>query len=249
MRNGFRFMLASVCTISLTTVVPIAVSSAAASSSLALRYSFNSDSSTAIADSSANTITGELVNADPATAFVPSVIDKGTALQLDAPDRQYVAVPENDALDVNHFTLSAWVRYTGVMTSETRGRWEVLEKAGAYWLNIRTDGHVRTGGFFGGCEASQYWQYLDSVTAVPAQTWTHVAATYSGVKLTIYVNGVRDASRRVAGSTCSNDEPLAVGAKNAPAKGILEAFWDGQLDEVRIYGTALRASRIAQIAG
>jgi hypothetical protein len=245
----FRLGLACVCASAIAVFVPIAPSTAAPSSSLVLRYSFNSDSTTAIADSSATGITGQLVNADPATAFVASMTGKGKALRLSEPDRQYVAVPENDALDVNHYTLSAWVRYTGVTTPETRGRWEVLEKAGAFWLNIRTDGQVRAGGFFGGCEASQYWQYLDSVATVPANTWTHVAATYNGTKLTIFVNGVRTASRSVTGTTCANDEPLAVGAKNAPAKGILEAFWDGQLDEVRIYNRALRASRIAHIAG
>ncbi|MFL6069722.1 MAG: LamG-like jellyroll fold domain-containing protein [Actinomycetes bacterium] len=45
-----------------------------------------------------------------------------------------------------------------------------------------------------------------------------------------------------------NNEPLAIGAKNAPSKGILEAFWDGQLDEVRIYSRALGASGIARLA-
>ena len=61
------------------------------------------------------------------------------------------------------------------------------------------------------------------------------------------MNGVRSASRSVSGTTCANDEPLAVGAKNAPALGLLEAFWDGQLDEVRVYNRALGAAEIARL--
>ena len=44
------------------------------------------------------------------------------------------------------------------------------------------------------------------------------------------------------------DEPLAVGAKNNPTKGLLEAFWDGRLDEVRIYDRALTATQIGELA-
>jgi hypothetical protein len=83
---------------------------------------------------------------------------------------------------------------------------------------------------------------------VPTNTWTHVASTYNGSKLTIYINGVASGSMNVTGTTCANDEPLAVGAKNAPAKGLLEAFWDGQLDDVRVYNKALTATAIANLA-
>ena len=124
----------------------------------------------------------------------------------------------------------------------------MLEKAGAYWLNIRTDGRLRAGGFFGGCESSQFWKYTDSTATVPTDVWTHVAATYNGAKLVLYIDGVRSGSLNVTGDTCANDEPLAIGAKDAPAKGILEAFWDGQLDEIRIYSRALRGQRIARLA-
>ena len=242
-------MLAVACISPVALMASSATSSAAPSPSLVLRYTFNTDSTTAIADSSTNGITGLLVNGDPATAFTSGGAGKGRALQLQATEHQYVSVPEADALDVDSFTLSAWVRYTGVVTPETRGRWEVLEKAGAYWLNIRTDGHVRTGAFFGGCDNSQYWKYLDSTATLSPNTWTHVAATYDGAKLTIYIGGIRSGALAVQGSTCVNNEPLAIGAKNAPSKGILEAFWDGRLDEVRIYDRALSASRIAQVAG
>ena len=112
--------------------------------------------------------------------------------------------------------LAALIRYTGVENDQTFGRWEVIEKAGAYWINIRTDGKVRVGGFFGGC-TNPSWKYLDSNVAVPTNTWTHVASTYNGSTLTVWINGARAGSMAVSGTTCSNNRPLAVGAKNYPA--------------------------------
>jgi hypothetical protein len=53
---------------------------------------------------------------------------------------------------------------------------------------------------------------------------------------------------RVTGHTCASDDPLAVGAKNNPAKGLLEAFFDGRMDDVRIYDRALSAAEIGQLA-
>lgn len=222
---------------------------AAVSPSIVLFYKFDTHQGASVTDTSASHLNGTLVNvASPDSAYVMGLTGYKKALNLVAAQRQYVSVPEGNALDVNRFTLAALVRYTGVQTPDTLDRWEVMEKAGAYWLNIRTNGLIRAGGFFGACNTTANWKFLDSTVAVPTNTWSHVAATYNGSKLVLYVNGVAAGSMNVSGTTCSNNEPLAVGAKNAPSKGILEAFWDGQLDDVRIYNKALTATQIANLA-
>jgi hypothetical protein len=212
---------------------------------LVMAYQFNSDTGTTARDSGPKAIHGTYVNTTAAAAASSGPAGKGTAIRLVGTQHQYVAVPERNALDVNQYTLSAWVRYTGVQNDQTFDRWEVIEKADAYWINIRTNGKVRVGGFFGSCTSSSAWKYLDSTTAIPKNTWTHVASTYNGSTLTVWINGKKAGSRAVSGRTCSNNNPLAIGAKNYPAKGLLEAFWDGQLDEVRIYNRALSATEIA----
>jgi Concanavalin A-like lectin/glucanases superfamily len=243
-----RIVLVGVALVSALIFALVGSSQAAVSSAVVLLYRFDTDTTVTIKDASVNGLDGTLVNADPTTIFVTGAPGKGKALNLVASQRQYVAVPEGNALDVNKYTLSAFVRYTGVQTPDTLDRWEVLEKAGAYWLNIRTDGHVRAGGFYGGCGQSRFWKFFDSTGTVPIDTWTHVAATYNGYKLVIYIDGVASGSMKVTGTTCSNNQPLAVGAKNAPAKGLLEAFWDGRLDDVRIYNKALTATQIGNLA-
>ena len=221
---------------------------AALSTNLVLLYRFNTHTGTTVVDATTYRQNGTLVNvSNPDSAYVAGLSGYQTALNLVASQRQYVNIPDSSVLHLNRFTLAALVRYTGTQTADTLDRWEVMEKDGSYWLNIRTNGHVRAGGFFGGC-ASRNWKYLDSAAVVPTNTWTHVAATYNGSRLTIYVNGAASGSMSVSGTLCVNDQPLAVGAKNAPAKGILEAFWDGQLDDVRVYNKALTATAIANLA-
>jgi hypothetical protein len=211
---------------------------------LVMLYQFENDTGTSARDTSPSANNATYVNTTAAAATSTGPAGKGKAIKLVGAQRQYLAVPERNALDVNRYTLAAYVRYTGVQNPWTFGRWEVLEKADAYWMNIRTNRRVRVGGFFGSCTASG-WKFLDSIATVPVNTWTHVASTYDGATLTIWVNGKKDSSRAVSGRTCNNNHPLAVGAKNYPAKGLLEAFWDGRLDEVRIYNRALSAGEVA----
>ena len=164
-------------------------------------------------------------------------------MSLDSAQQQFVDAGSSTALDVNTFTLAAWVRYLPLVHDD---RWEVLEKAGAYWMNIRTDSRrLRLGGFFGGCTGtSQVWKFVDSKKVLPASTWVHVAGTYDGKALRIYVNGVLDNTLAVTGRTCVNTSPLGIGAKNRTATGVVEAYFDGRIDDLRVYNRALPAAQI-----
>jgi Concanavalin A-like lectin/glucanases superfamily len=214
---------------------------------LVLHYSMETLTQGTTPDSSPNALHGRVVAGSGTVRLVTGLAGYGRALQLTGTQHQYVDVPRSPVLDVNTYSLAAWVRYTGVQNDRTLGRWEVLEKAGAYWMNVRTNGLVRVGGFYGGC-VNANWQYFDSTRALPVNRWKHVTTTYDGAWLRIYIDGRAAGARRVTGRTCVSGEPLAVGAKNNPSKGLLEAFWDGRLDEVRIYGRALTLAEVGQLA-
>jgi hypothetical protein len=213
-----------------------------------LSYTFERLDGGVVPDVSGHGLDGRLVATVDADTLLPSLTGHGLALHLTGAQHEYVDVPQLPVLDVDRYTLSAWVRPSGVQNDATNDRWEVLEKAGAYWVNVRTDRHVRVGGFYGGCSGPGVWQYLDSTAVLPLKKWRHVAATYDGSVLKVYVGGVLSGSKRVTGRTCVSGEPLAVGAKNNPTKGLLEAFWDGRLDDVRIYAQALTATQVKALA-
>jgi hypothetical protein len=237
----------------LMALVPVAASPNASAglavpeSGLVLHYSMETLSQGTISDESPSSLNGHVVASSGTVRLVTGLAGYGRALRLTGTQHQYVDVPTSTVLDVNTYTLSAWVRYTGVQNDQTLGRWEVLEKAGAYWMNVRTSGLVRVGGFYGGC-ANANWQFFDSTRALPVNRWRHVATTYDGTWLRVYIDGRAAGAKRVSGRTCVSGEPLAVGAKNSPTKGLLEAFWDGRLDEVRVYNRALTLTEIGQLA-
>jgi Concanavalin A-like lectin/glucanases superfamily len=170
----------------------------------------------------------------------------GNGLQFDGAS-DYVYVGNQAAFDVTQYTLTAWINTDG--RTRDPERQEILEKAGAYWLNIRNDSHMlRAGGFFGGCRGTPYWTYLDTATSIPLRTWTHVASTYNGTSLTIFLNGVLSVHQTEVRPPCTTNRRLLIlGAKKAEEDAPAEAFFSGILDEVRIYSRALSQAEIQEV--
>jgi hypothetical protein len=247
MRRTLPFLAVGAVLALLPLAAPVPGVSAPPVDGLVLHYSMETLTQGIIPDESGSSLDGRVVAGSGTVRLVTGLAGYGRALQLTGTQHQYVDVPLSATLDVDRYTLSAWVRYTGIENDQTLGRWEVLEKAGAYWMNVRTNGLVRVGGFYGGC-ANPNWHYFDSTRALPVGRWKHLATTYDGTWLRIYIDGRAAGATRVSGRTCVSGEPLAVGAKNNPAKGLLEAFWDGRLDEVRIYNRALSLAEVQQLA-
>ncbi|MGJ6964229.1 LamG-like jellyroll fold domain-containing protein [Streptosporangium sp. G11] len=67
---------------------------------------------------------------------------------------------------------------------------------------------------------------------LPAYTWSHLATTYDGQTLRLYVNGAMVASKPVQGAITVTASAFAV------------SQWGGLVDEVRIYDTALSEAQI-----
>jgi hypothetical protein len=246
-RPGRGLAMAALVSTWVLVLATVASPAGAATPGLVLGYGFErvtADGS--LVDSSASQLNGHRMGLSLALRAA-SVAGHGKALTFASAQQQLVYVGDAPALDVDHFTLTAWVRYVASVHDD---RWEVLEKDGAYWMNIRTDTRrVRVGGFFGGCGAAGRWIFLDSSTAVPAATWVHLAGTYDGATLRVYVNGVLSASRAVTGTLCSNASPLGIGAKINVATGGVEAYFDGRIDDLEVYDRALSAAEIRTVRG
>lgn len=231
----------------ITTVAASADAAPAPTEGWVLGYGFESMPGGIVPDRSPSGLPGVLRGTAALPGTAASKSGHGRALALTSSDQQFLDVADSAPLDVDHYSLTAWVRYLPDIHDD---RWEVLEKAGAYWMNIRTDTRrLRAGGFFGGCDGriGATWRYVDSVSSIPARTWVHIASTYDGGTLRIYVNGQLDTSLPVTGRTCSNDEPVAIGAKNKTSAGLVEAFFDGRIDDLRIYSQALTAAQIRAV--
>ncbi|GAB2868277.1 hypothetical protein GCM10027044_32510 [Hymenobacter ruber] len=80
---------------------------------------------------------------------------------------------------------------------------------------------------------------LASVARLTAGQWTHLAGTYDGTTMKLYVNGVLDNSQAASGSLTAN-APFTLGRNYAASRGL-----DGRLDEVRAWTRALTAAEVA----
>ena len=79
-------------------------------------------------------------------------------------------------------------------------------------------------------------------TANPVNAWTHVALTYDGSMLRLFVNGVQVASTPAAGAMQSSANPLWIGG-NSP----YGEYFQGVIDEARVYNRALTATEIQTV--
>ena len=168
----------------------------------------------------------------------------GGALFFDG-SNDWVTVTDTTAspLDLTTgMTIEAWVN------PESMSGWEtiVLKQRGAGLLSYALYAH--DGGPLAGGEPvpSGYAQIggvdraVRGSTALPLNTWTHIAVTYDGVTQRFYVNGVQVASRAQTGSIAVGNGVLRIGGNGSFAN----EFFRGAIDEVRIYNRALTAAEL-----
>jgi hypothetical protein len=80
---------------------------------------------------------------------------------------------------------------------------------------------------------------LNSATALSANTWYHIAATYDGSTMKIYINGTLDASMSATGTIAAN------GTFQISRSWDANRGFNGQFDEMRVWKSALAQSAIS----
>lgn len=78
---------------------------------------------------------------------------------------------------------------------------------------------------------------------VPTGRWYHIVGVYNGSYLKIYLNGALSKNVPYTTNAVANTDPLRIGRRSDAAS----YFFDGTIDEVRIYNRALYAGEIQQL--
>jgi hypothetical protein len=168
----------------------------------------------------------------------------GNALQFNG-ESDVVKVPSSPEFALTEgFTIESWVR----PESESNEWAPILaknpgsEEAGgggpAWWLY---EGDWNSNEPYGGTEPTPGTRSeAVSEKPLPVSAWSHVALTYDGAKLRLYVNGeLIDCSPTPAGAPRVTAGELQIGGPNGYGN-----FFRGRLDEVRIYNRALNAAEV-----
>jgi hypothetical protein len=196
---------------------------------LVAAYGFNEGAGSTVTDASGNGNAGAITGATWTTQG-----KFGSALSFDG-SSSLVVIPGSSSLNVTTgMTLEAWIFPTA-----TQSGWRTImqREVDAYFLNASTDaGPLRPGG---GATISGNGLVVTGPTASPVSGWTHIAMTFDGNTLTLYVNGTPVATRGATGAVQTNTNALRIGG-NVP----YGEFFTGIIDEVRVYNRALTAAEI-----
>lgn len=197
---------------------------------LVLELGFDEGSGTVTADTSGR---GRLGTVDGATWTAAG--RHGGALQFDGVD-DVVRVAHTDDLNFsNALTIEAWVYPTGPLTGWRTAVFKETSGMDAYSLYA----HSATAGPRGQAVISGVKQTTATGTSIPVEAWTHVAVTYNGAALRVFVNGIQVSTTPATGPVGSSAGVLSVGGNT-----IWGEYFEGVIDEVRVYRRALTASEL-----
>ena len=204
-------------------------------------WSMEDATSTKATDFSGQGNTGTLTNME-STDWVAGKI--GTGLSFDGTN-EYVNLGTNvgNFANTEPFSVSVWV-YARTLDSNVRGVVARMQGTSPYngWsMATRNGGFIR----FGPSTNDANYSYVDTPTLQTGR-WYHIVGTYdgggTGGNSRIWVNGVESALPLKGGSlgTTTNDQPLTMGSATTSSW-----FFDGIIDDLRIYNRALSATEIS----
>jgi hypothetical protein len=158
----------------------------------------------------------------------------GQALSFDGVDESWVTVPDSPSLRMSTgMTVSAWVRpdtvdgwRTVLMKDHSPG-----SSYGLYASNGRTPSTWLAN--------VEDHTIVDGTTPLAPGTWTHLAATYDGSTVRLFVNGAEAASAPRTEDLLDSGGDLHIGGN-----GTWGEFFEGTIDEVRVYNRAQPAHEI-----
>lgn len=185
------------------------------------------DGSGSTAEDSVGDKDGTLTNMDPETDWVTGKIDG--ALDFDG-DNDYVSIAPIDALKGNTVTISAWIQANSVTGEYSPIVTQYYFHEGHHGYHLCLKYAKPTFSLDGSDDA----QSDDDIDTTPY--WYHLAGTYDGQKLRIYVDGVLKDSTDYADESDRNTDAY-IGYDGY-------SYFYGIIDDVRVYNWALNTFEI-----
>lgn len=195
-----------------------------------------------VADASGKGGAGTLVGGPKASKEVPGKFVNAGSLAFDGKDDHVNAGDAASLKMKGALTFTAWVRPTGAGAADGA---IIANKEGEYEIGRSPDGTIQ----FALANDNPGWNFVDTGHALPLNTWTHVAWTYSSAdrKLIVYADGKQVYSGDGDGEIADNYEDLNQLWIGARSKEGGAEFFEGQIAELRLYNRALKPAEIAAI--
>ncbi len=162
----------------------------------------------------------------------------GKAISFDGVD-DYLLAEDSDSLDVvgEAITLGGWIKADGFPASWNH----LIRKTSAgpyiYILGVHNTSLPFT---FLKTDVQQYTD-IQGPNPVPTKKWVHLAMTYDGKEIAIYVNGKVQVAKPARGTIEASEGELRIG------RGDPAGYFTGIIDEVAVFRVALNEDEIKKI--
>jgi len=194
-------------------------------------WKFDEGSGMIAYDSSGNNNFGALA-ASP-TWITPGKVGP-SALQFNAASMQSVSVSDSTSLDpIQGLSITAWINAANwngnrriVQKGDSDNQYRLLVENGVFKFDLTGVGTLTT-------------------SLPPTGSYVHAAGTWNGSTMAIYFNGVLKASLAATGTNATTTDPLTIAGKNG--SGTAGDYFQGALDDVRVYNRGLSVSEIAVV--
>lgn len=140
----------------------------------------------------------------------------------------YMTIADSSNLDFTQTTIEMWVYFT--VTPDSWDYMIMREQAGStneLWKIGVDDQSPKH--FSCGATISGVWKGVLSTTIISTGTWYHVAMTYDGSNLRLYINGGLEDTEAGSSSIDSSTKAITIGRKTAGGY-----VFTGYLDDIRI---------------
>ncbi|NOZ39438.1 MAG: LamG domain-containing protein, partial [Planctomycetes bacterium] len=217
-----------------------------AATDMVAHYKLDETSGTVATDSSGYGNDGTYTNSPTLGTAGPYPGDIATAVDFDG-SNDHVALG-NLNVSGSQITIAAWFKADSFPGTASR----IVAKANGsglsdnYWsLTSYSSGGSNFLGILLKTDSGGTVFIPSSTEALEIGEWTHVAAVYNGSTLKLYKNGVEILSSAVTGNITSGPT-VPVWIAGSPSN---EKYFDGRIDDVRIYSKSLSAEEVAELYG
>jgi len=201
-------------------------------------WELDDGSGTTATDSTANNNDGTL---EGSTSWVAGHIGTG-AVEFGGDDARIRVLHSTELMPASTVSVTAWIYPTAAPPYFARvvakgidaGDWE------AYCMLFSDEQEV-----FWTIRDLNHWNYAVGSSDLDLNEWTHVAGTYNGDALKLYINGQLDAEDTTGGLAILQDaNDLSIGNRS----DLDNRAFIGTIDDVRVYDYALPPEAVAYIA-
>jgi len=215
----------------------VSLASADIETGLVGHWTFDDGSGTIALDSSGNGNDGTLMGS-PEWKTTGDDFRVGTgALDFAYADNDYVNCGNDSIFNIaDEITVSVWIN-----VHEFNQRFQVvISKESASWMLSRNSTTDNLRWYCIGITGDDGTGYVTGTVPVNDGEWHHIVGVYDGSTISLYTDGVLDASQPASGTINTNDHPVWISGRATRT----DRWWNGLIDDVRVYNRGLSAEEV-----